>query len=160
MKILICGDRNYKDWEKVQNYINTLDLETTIIHGGAKGADSLAGNIATAQGFDVLKFPAEWDTHGRSAGIIRNQQMLDEGQPDLVVYFHDDIENSKGTKDMITRAKEDNIPVIGNPHVVFDPPTNKFIAIDAEMLEDWDTALLETVGEDSLAQIMEMRKGP
>ena len=41
--------------------------------------------------------------------------MLDESKPDLVVYFHDDIENSKGTKDMITRAEKANIPVIGNP---------------------------------------------
>ena len=44
MRILICGDRNYKNWEKIQNYLNTLDSETIIIHGCAKGADSLAGN--------------------------------------------------------------------------------------------------------------------
>ena len=160
MRILICGDRNYKNWEKIQNYLNTLDSETIIIHGCAKGADSLAGNLSRGRGWGLIRFPAQWDKHGKAAGSIRNQQMLDEGQPDLVVYFHDDIENSKGTKDMITRAKKNNVPVIGNPQVVFDPPTNKFIAIDAEMLEDWDTALLETVGEDSLAQIMEMRKGP
>jgi len=86
--------------------------------------------------------------------------MLDEGQPDLVVYFHDDIENSKGTKDMITRAKKDKVKVIGNPQVVFDPLTNKFIGIDSKLMEDWNTDLLETVGEDSLAQIMEIRKGP
>ena len=160
MKILICGDRNYKNWEKIQNYLNTLDSETIIIHGCAKGADSLAGNLANGLGLNILRFPADWDTHGRAAGPIRNQQMLDEGQPDLVVYFHDDIENSKGTNDMITRAKKNKVKVIDNPQVVFDPLTNKFIGIDSKLMEDWNTDLLETVGEDTLSQIMEIQKGP
>ena len=114
-KILICGDRNYKNWEKIKEYLDTLGSKTIIIHGCAKGADSLAGNLASGRGWGIMRFPANWSKYGRAAGPIRNQQMLDESKPDLVVYFHDDIENSKGTKDMITRAEKANIPVIGNP---------------------------------------------
>ena len=111
-RILICGDRNYKDWIKVQDYLNTIPRTAIIIHGGARGADSLAGNLATSLKMKVIKFPAEWDKYGKAAGVLRNQQMLDDGHPDLVVYFHKDIENSKGTKDMIKRAIDTHIRTI------------------------------------------------
>ena len=114
-RILICGDRNYKDWRKVQDYLNTILHTAIIIHGGARGADSLAGNLATGRNWGIMRFPAQWDKYGKAAGPIRNQEMVEYGKPTLVVYFHDDIENSKGTKDMITRAEKANIKVIGNP---------------------------------------------
>ena len=111
-RILICGDRNYKDWVKVQEYLNTISRTTVIIHGGARGADSLAGNLATSLKMKVIKFPADWDKYGKAAGVLRNQQMLDEGYPDLVVYFHKDLEKSRGTKDMVTKAVNNNIKTI------------------------------------------------
>ena len=111
-RILICGDRNYKDWLRIQDYLNTISRTTIIIHGGARGADSLAGNLATSLKMKVIKFPAEWDKYGKAAGVLRNQQMLDDGHPDLVVYFHKDLENSKGTKDMVTRAIDNKIKTI------------------------------------------------
>ena len=116
MNVLICGDRYYKDWKKIQDYLETLNpKEDVIIHGAAKGADSLAGNLATSMKMKVLEFPAKWEEFNRAAGTIRNQQMIDEGHPDLVVYFHDNLDGSKGTKDMVNRAVRTNIPVLANP---------------------------------------------
>ena len=63
----------------------------------------------------VLEFPAKWEEFNKYAGPIRNQQMIDEGHPDLVVYFHDNIDGSKGTKDMVDRATRTNIPILANP---------------------------------------------
>ena len=40
-RILICGDRDYKDWMKIQDYLYTVSRTAIIIHGGARGADSL-----------------------------------------------------------------------------------------------------------------------
>jgi len=111
-RILICGDRNYRDWVRVKEYLDTVPKTAIIIHGGARGADSLAGNFANSLNMKVMKFPANWDEFGRGAGILRNQQMLDEGRPDLVVYFHKDINNSKGTKDMVTRSLGKGIKTI------------------------------------------------
>lgn len=58
----------------------------------------------------VESFPANWSQYGHAAGPIRNQKMLDQN-PDLVIAFHFDLEHSKGTKDMINRAKKACIPV-------------------------------------------------
>ena len=111
-RVLICGDRNWFDEsiiEKiVRKYCKNGDI---IIHGACKGADRIGGHVAEGLGFDIDVYPAEWNKYGRSAGPIRNKQMLDSGL-DLVLAFHDDISASKGTKDMINRARKANIKVV------------------------------------------------
>jgi len=110
-RVLICGDRNWTDRERIANTIRILLTPgDIIIEGEARGADSIAREEGEAQGFQVLRFPALWQVHGKSAGPIRNQQMLVEGRPTIVFAFHDDISNSKGTKDMVERAKRAGIP--------------------------------------------------
>ena len=83
LRILICGGRNYKDWMKVRDYLDTVSRTAIIIHGGATGADSIAGNLATYLNMKVIKCIAEWDKYGKAAGVLRNQQRLDEAHPDL-----------------------------------------------------------------------------
>lgn len=82
-----------------------------IIEGEAAGADSIARDVAESLGIPVEKYPANWTAHGLAAGPIRNRQMLTEGKPDAVLAFHDDIEASKGTKDMVQAAMLADLPV-------------------------------------------------
>jgi hypothetical protein len=114
MRLLITGDRNWKD-EGIIHAVLTLMADTypdlTIIHGGANGADSIAGDIAESLEIKTLEFRADWSKHGRAAGPIRNQQMLDEGKPDAVMAFHKDLRSSRGTLDMVRRARSHNLPV-------------------------------------------------
>lgn len=109
MRLLVCGGRDFAD---ELNLFRTLDYLhrhriACVIHGAARGADSLAGKWAREQGVPCRSFPADWNRHGRAAGAIRNQQMLDEGRPDLVVAFP----GGRGTADMVRRAKAAGIPV-------------------------------------------------
>lgn len=113
VRILVCGDRNYTDrdglWAVLDGFRRETDGTLTIIEGGARGADQLASEWTEGklhQGVRHLTFPANWNKYGKAAGPIRNQQMLDEGKPDLVLAFHDDFENSKGTRDMVKRAQK------------------------------------------------------
>lgn len=85
--------------------------EPTIIHGAAKGADSIAGRLAEKnKDFEVEAFPADWKQYGKAAGPIRNKQMLDSGL-DLVFAFHNDLSKSKGTKHMVEICRKAGIPV-------------------------------------------------
>lgn len=111
MRVLICGDRNWTDEETIKAYIRTLTIGSIIINGRCRGADSIARFAAKEYGYDVEDYPAEWEKHGRIAGPIRNAQMLIDGKPDLVVVFHDNLEDSKGTKDMIRQAKAAGVPI-------------------------------------------------
>jgi hypothetical protein len=85
---------------------------TVIIHGAASGADTIAGNVGRSLGFDIIRFPAQWEKYGRAAGPIRNKQMLDEGRPNLVLAFHPNIVESKGTKNMINQAQKRGIKTV------------------------------------------------
>ncbi len=109
MRVLICGDRNWTNHESIQRLIYWIHPET-IIEGHAPGADIMAFHLADDLSIEVLSFPAQWKKYGKAAGVIRNQQMLNGGHPDLVVAFHSDIINSADTADMLCRAEDNNIP--------------------------------------------------
>ena len=101
----------WKLQDLVLETIRGLDPRPTlIIQGAARGADTLAKVAAIYLGIPWQSFPADWDAHGKKAGPIRNQQMLDE-KPDLVIAFHPDTGCTPGTLDMISRARAAGVPV-------------------------------------------------
>ena len=105
VRALFCGQRTYTDWATIGQVIAALPPGSTVIHGGARGADTIAGACAKERGLPVEVYVADWDTHGKAAGAIRNQRMLDEGHPTEVYAFFNDRAMSRGTEDMIRRAK-------------------------------------------------------
>jgi len=114
MRVLICGSRNFIDEAAIADIVDKLDPNDIVIHGCATGADVIAGDLAKAKGLTVLEFPAQWDRYGRSAGPIRNRQMLLEGKPDIVYAFYKDKKKSKGTKNMVLQSKNAGIEVVEN----------------------------------------------
>ncbi len=111
MKVLICGDRNWKKKSTIYRVLYGFPKDTLIINGGCVGADILSSQIARQLKLEVQEFHAEWDTYGKKAGPIRNEQMLKEN-PDIIIAFHSHIHSSKGTLHMMTIAKKAGIPVI------------------------------------------------
>lgn len=115
MTILVCGSRNWVDSDRIEKVLSSIIRDygpsnVTVAHGAARGADSIAAEIAEKFGCLVRAFPAEWHLYNRAAGPIRNRQMLHYAHPDMVIAFHEDLENSKGTLDMVTRAQRAGIP--------------------------------------------------
>lgn len=110
-KLLICGGRDFNDVAKFQMAL--IDIENRLgpfdhyISGGARGADTLAQKFAEAWGKTFTCYPANWRVYGRSAGAIRNRQMLTEGKPDVVIAFPGGI----GTAHMVRIAREANVHV-------------------------------------------------
>jgi hypothetical protein len=90
----------------LDNLKGSLEIDC-VIHGGAKGADTLAGQWANNNDLPTEVYLPDWKAHPRTAGFIRNQRMLDEGKPTLVIAFP----GGNGTKDMVSRAKKAGIPV-------------------------------------------------
>lgn len=112
-RVLICGDRNWTNLQMIQEVLSEWVAYgkgvECVIEGEARGADTLGRIAAERMGIKVLPFPANWEKYGRAAGPIRNQQMLDEGRPTVVLAFHNDIANSRGTIDMVRRARKAKI---------------------------------------------------
>lgn len=112
MRVLIFGSRHWTNYNRIKEVIKDLkDIydDITIIEGGCKGADILARKAAIELGVKYIEYPADWSL-GKKAGPLRNQKMIDEGKPDIAYSFHNDIENSKGSKDMLNRLIKHNIP--------------------------------------------------
>lgn len=115
IRILVCGGRDFTDWGLLQDWMDhavppaTAKRDVLIIHGGARGADRMACELERRAGVAVWGFPADWVLNGKRAGPIRNQQMLDEGKPTIVVAMP----GGTGTADMVRRARKAGVPVIG-----------------------------------------------
>lgn len=101
--LLISGGRDFDDvdfmvekLEIIREYHNV----TKVISGGAKGVDTIGEMWAEELGLELSVYEPDWDKHGKAAGVIRNQEMLDDGKPDGVICFP----GGKGTADMARRA--------------------------------------------------------
>lgn len=119
MRVLVCGGRDYQGRDAVFRALDALagdvsdehplgTVRLTIIHGACPtGADLWADEWAVVNWSGLQEFPADWESHGRAAGPIRNAQMIAEGKPDVVLAFP----GGKGTADMVRRAAAAGIPV-------------------------------------------------
>lgn len=109
--MIVCGGRDYADRGRVAEALYEIAQvrsrdDAVIVHGDARGADTLAATIGTAWGLRHEAHPANWAKHGKAAGPIRNQEMIDAGA-DIVLAFP----GGAGTADCVRRARAAGIPV-------------------------------------------------
>jgi hypothetical protein len=140
-RVLVCGSRDYDDALVIETVLDELAAQhpdLVVVSGMARGADTVGAEWAKRTGRPLHPFPAAWQTHDREgvvgttpircrcapdartckpAGIRRNQKMLDDARPDLVVAFTSNLAASNGTRDMVTRSKAFGLEptVLGDP---------------------------------------------
>lgn len=106
-RIVVVGSREYPNLDEVEQLVREQERDTIIISGGATGVDSVAVTTAQYYRMPYEVYPAHWSKHGRSAGAIRNREMVDNA--DEVVAFWDG--KSRGTKITIDYAKAQGKPL-------------------------------------------------
>lgn len=109
MKVLVCGSRHFQDYGLLKEKLDAYSDITEIIHGAARGADTLGGRYGSENKLPVTAFPADWNTYGKRAGHLRNTRMLKEG-PNMVVAFRGP--NSRGTQNMIDQARKAGVETV------------------------------------------------
>jgi len=108
-KVIIAGSRTIP-FETTIDYlceVRHLIGITEVVSGYAKGVDTHGEWYANRHNIPIKRFPANWDEHGKSAGMIRNQEMADYA--DALICIWDGA--SKGTKGMIDIAKRKKMPI-------------------------------------------------
>jgi hypothetical protein len=111
MKLAVVGSRDFTDYALMKEELMQIHLVmpiTEVISGGARGADSLAERFAKEFNIPTKIFPAEWDKHGKSAGYLRNTDIVKAA--DRVIAFFSGKE-TKGTLDTISKAIKLSKPV-------------------------------------------------
>lgn len=104
LRLIVAGGRGYADRGTLFAVLDAVHAKrgiAEIIHGDAPGADTLAGEWASARGVKCTPCPADWKARGKSAGPRRNRYMLSLN-PDGVVLFPGGL----GTADMRRAAGE------------------------------------------------------
>ena len=107
-RIIVAGSRNYTNYAFVKEKLDSILMglsDVEIICGDCRGADMLGKRYADEHNIPVEHFPADWDTHGKAAGPIRNTAMAKYAVNDahgILVAFWDG--KSRGTKNMIETA--------------------------------------------------------
>jgi len=108
--ILVTGAREWTDEQMVYDVLaKHANQQCTLIHGNCEGLDIIAATAGEKLGFTIKSYPANWKKYGRSAGPIRNREMVREllNYDDKIMYaFHDCLEQSRGTKDCVNHAKK------------------------------------------------------
>lgn len=125
MHILVTGSRKWTDRELVRIGLTRAVRSVcspsppahlvTLVSGGAQGADLLAMSVAKELGWQISTYVADWDKHGKKAGPIRNQRMLDEEQPIICAAFLIPELPCRGTRDMMERCYVSGVPVYVTP---------------------------------------------
>lgn len=112
-RVAVIGSRSYgltydsesetynQDLSEVYEFVGSLPGDVTIVSGGARGVDTAAVNAAKKYGLQYKVWEADWRTHGKAAGFVRNYQIVDDA--DLVVAFWDNV--SRGTRHSIEYAE-------------------------------------------------------
>jgi hypothetical protein len=111
VRVLVTGTREWTDRAPIERELGCLVVGSVVIHGAARGADRLAGEVAAALGLTVIACPADWKKFGRAAGLVRNRSMLAEHKPDLVLAFHPALDKARGTRHMVELACKAGVPV-------------------------------------------------
>ena len=126
LRVVIAGSREFDDFQMlmgkctdilsgIANTNNNID-KVRIVSGTARGADQLGEQYAKLAGYEVSRFPADWNGLGKRAGYVRNAEMakfaVEDGNYGVLIAFWDG--KSKGTKHMIDLANKHGLEV----HVV------------------------------------------
>lgn len=114
--IIIAGGRDFNDirlaLSSLKEFCKERNLKPSdieIVSGTARGADSLGEFIATRKNISLIQFKPEWETYGNMAGFKRNEEMANytsTNKGGCIVFWNG---SSKGSLDMIKRAKDYNL---------------------------------------------------
>ena len=117
LRIIVAGSRGFYDYQllsdTLMDYLAEMDdkdivdnpSQVKFISGTCRGADVLGEQFAYTYEYEVIRFPADWDHYGKSAGYRRNAEMAKYASEayGVLIAFWDG--QSRGTKHMIDLAK-------------------------------------------------------
>lgn len=122
MRVIVTGSRTWREQFRVFEALDTFLGPLVVVHGACpEGADFYAHIWCGLTHTTEDPFPADWSTYGRSAGPIRNAEMVAAGA-DVVLAFADWCQKpeclrprphmSHGTENCIQEAEKALIEVV------------------------------------------------
>lgn len=100
--VLITGSRDWNNLELIRKELNLIveswGNEITILSGHCPtGADKMCEDVAKDLGWNIELYPADWSQYGKSAGFIRNRQMVNHGADICLAFIKNGSRGASGT---------------------------------------------------------------
>lgn len=132
MKVLVFGSRDYDNGLYISKRLSQVHDNigiTELIEGEARGADKLAAAWAVRNNVPLTRCPANWDEHGKGAGMIRNHHMVCDLKPDLAIGFLNGA--SPGSMNTVTLCINNGVPlyIIDMKDRLLKRPINKLAVL-------------------------------
>lgn len=102
-RVAIVGSREFQRLDWVVEFVKRLPDDAIVVSGHAPGVDQRAERAANERGLRTLIFPAAWGEHGKAAGFIRNQQIVDAADV-VVAFWNEESNGTKHTMELATNA--------------------------------------------------------
>lgn len=100
IRLIIAGSRDiHLNYDTIHELVEThfgVDNVSEVVCGMASGIDMSGYTWASKKGLPITKFPADWSTHGKRAGPMRNALMAKYANAALVIH-----NGSRGSINMI-----------------------------------------------------------
>jgi hypothetical protein len=113
MYVLVTGSRDWTDDEAVREELNRFPEDAVLVHGGCRGADTIAATTWTKMRRKVIACPVtpeDWRKHGKAAGPMRNIHMVENYPIDRAVAFR--ISHTGGTAHTAKLLRDRGIPLV------------------------------------------------
>lgn len=110
-RIAVVGSRKFPQPQLVSSFVGSLPQGVCVVSGAGGAVDLAAAAAGRAAGLQVEEFPAQWALYGRSAGPVRNRQLVASGLSCLVAFVVDHRQLSPGTASVVKYARAAGVPV-------------------------------------------------
>jgi hypothetical protein len=104
MRVLICAGRHYTDnhqCRRVLDAFQRLHAVTVLIHGGNQYLGADIEEWGREHGADIVRYPPNWQRHGKLAERLRNHFMLRDSRPDVVIA----LPGGEDTEELVAQAR-------------------------------------------------------
>lgn len=111
MRLLICAGRHYADSRQCRRVLDAFQRVhpvRVLIHGGSQLLGGVIEEWAREQGIDIVRYPPNWQRHGKQAERQRNHFMLTDSRPDVVIA----LPGGDDTCELVCQAKASGISVL------------------------------------------------
>lgn len=108
MRLLICAGRHYADSRLCRQALDAfqcLHEVRVVIHGGNQSLGAHIEDWAREIGAHLIRYPPNWQRHGKQAERLRNSFMLADSRPDIVLA----LPGGADTEELLGQAKAQGI---------------------------------------------------
>jgi hypothetical protein len=110
-RVLVTGSRKWSDADAIVRELEIVHAHegerVVLVSGNCDGADKMAEEVAIKYGWMIERHPADWKTHGKRAGFVRNAEMVKLGADYCLAFIQDE---SAGATNTVVKARIAEIP--------------------------------------------------